>query len=86
MRAVTRIATDSNGNGGHIGQPGPQRSPVPKDACRGGTAELADTITVSDHYARWRPAAAAQAGVFMAGSTVLLARRSSMPIMIWEKP
>src|SRR5215468_386175 len=27
----------------------------------------------------------AQAGVFMAESTVLLARRSSMPIMIWEK-
>jgi hypothetical protein len=86
MRAVTRTATDSNGNGSHIGQPGPQRSPVPKDAPRGGAAELADTITVSDHHARRRLAAAAQAGVFMAESTLLLARRSSMPMVIWEKP
>ena len=28
----------------------------------------------------------AQATLFMAESTVLLARRSSMPIAIWEKP
>jgi hypothetical protein len=60
-------------------------SPVPKDACRGGAAELADTITVNDHYAR-RLAAAAQAALVMAESTVLLARRSSMPIVICEKP
>jgi hypothetical protein len=59
---------------------------VRQDTCRGAAAELADTITVNDHYARRRLAAAAQATLCMAESTLLLARRSSMPIVIWEKP
>jgi len=44
------------------------------------------TDHVNDHYARRQLAAAAQAALFRAEPTVLLARRSSMPIVIWEKP